>query len=112
MSVSFKLLSFNVYDDESSKSEDNEENNGYVPCKDREFMIQMFGINEKGETASIFVEGFTPFFYVMVDDNWGDREKNGFIGELYQQIGSKYWEGTIVKSMFVKKKKIVWVFSG
>ena len=106
MSDSFKLLSFNVYDDEVQKDNNDEENNGFVPCRDREFMVQMFGINEKGETASIFVEGFTPFFYVMVDDSWGDREKNGFIGELYQQIGSKYWEGTIVKSMFVNRKKL------
>jgi hypothetical protein len=30
----------------------------------------MFGINEKGETASIIVEDFKPFFYVMVNDKW------------------------------------------
>ena len=67
MSDSFKLLSFNVYDDERRQDDDDGNNNGFVPCKDREFMVQMFGINEDGETASIFVEGFTPFFYVLVD---------------------------------------------
>ena len=107
MSDSFKLLSFNVYDDERRQDDDDDgNNNGFVPCKDREFMVQMFGINEDGETASIFVEGFTPFFYVLVDKSWGERERQGFIAEMYSAVGSKYWEGTIVKSQYVMRKKL------
>ena len=33
------------------------------------FNIQMFGINEKGETCSIDVIDFKPFFYVKLPDN-------------------------------------------
>ena len=74
--VSFKLLEFNIYDDniitqDSNKYRDN-----------REFMVQAFGINEKGETASIFLEGYTPFFYVKVDDTWNESKKSCFINEI------------------------------
>ena len=34
------------------------------------FRIQMFGINEKGETCAIFVDDFNPFFFVKVPSNW------------------------------------------
>ena len=30
----------------------------------KEFAIQMFGLNEKGESASITVNGFNPFFFI------------------------------------------------
>ena len=54
MSDSFKLLSFNVYDDERRQDDDDDgNNNGFVPCKDREFMVQMFGINEDGNCVYI-----------------------------------------------------------
>ena len=34
------------------------------------FVIQMFGIDEKGETYSISVDDFYPFFYIRVSDLW------------------------------------------
>jgi len=106
MSVShtFRLLSFNVYDDE--REQDEEEEGSYKSAKNKDFIVQMFGVNEKGKTASIFVEGFTPFFYVMVGDDWTEGTRMAFIGQLYAELQSKYWEGTIVKSQFVKRKKL------
>ena len=68
MSKSFRLLEFNVYDDKTN------EENKYVD--NTEFIVQMFGINEKGETACIFVEDFNPFFFVKVPDEWGEGDKN------------------------------------
>lgn len=97
--VSFKLLDFNVYDDKiisetTSKYRDN-----------REFMIQMFGLNEKGETASIFIEGYTPFFYVKVDENWDESKKTCFINEIKNKIGT-YYEDSIIKAKLVSKKTL------
>ena len=97
--VSFKLLEFNVYDDNiitenSSKYKDN-----------REFMVQVFGINEKGETASIFIEGYTPFFYVKVDDTWDESKKTCFINEIKNKLGT-YYEDSIIKGKLVSKKTL------
>ena len=50
--------------------------------KTREFMIQMFGIDEQGKSYSIKVKGFRPFFYIKVADNWGVSKKKLFIKEL------------------------------
>lgn len=102
----FRLLSFNAYDDEAQTQGTEEDEQQFVAARDKEFMVQMFGVNEQGKTASIFVEGFSPFFYVMVDDTWTDGTRMAFIGQLYKDVKSKYFEGSIVKSQFVKRKKL------
>ena len=30
------------------------------------FLVKMFGMDEKGKTYCIYVKGFEPFFYVLV----------------------------------------------
>ena len=98
--VSFKLIEFNVYDDNNTKSDN------FNKYRDnREFMVQMFGINSKGQTASIYVEGFNPFFYVKVDDSWDNSKKTCFINEIKAMMGP-YYEDSIIKSQFVEKKNL------
>ena len=64
----FRLFDFQVdnttYDEwNDEKGEDN-----------KKFLVKMFAMNEKGKTYCIYVKGFTPFFYVLVPDNWQKRE--------------------------------------
>ena len=103
--TSYKLVTFNVYD---SKPEDSNNNqNGSNKCKggEEQFEVQMFGINEKGETAAIFVEGFTPFFYVKVADDWTDIDREAFILQLNRDMG-EYYKGSVVSSKLVKRKTL------
>ena len=67
MHDTYRLLTFNPYDANAKAGEDDAV--GGICKAEKEFLVQMFGINEKGETASIFVEGFSPFFYAMVGDD-------------------------------------------
>ena len=73
----FRLLNFQVK---------NEKGKGQRGRDNKEFIIQMFGMNESGETCSIFVKNYTPFFYVKVADHWGVREKRDFIKHLKVEI--------------------------
>jgi DNA polymerase elongation subunit (family B) len=103
MHDTFRLLTFNAYDEKISSS-DNEET-GKNNKKEQEFLIQMFGINEKGETASIFVEGYNPFFYVLVGDDWNEPQRLGFTSQIKQDIGELY-ENDIVLTKLIKRKKL------
>ena len=61
----FKLLEFTIREQLSIDKDE------YVPGKDnRKFIIQMYGLNSEGKTASIFVRGYNPFFYILVGDDW------------------------------------------
>jgi DNA polymerase elongation subunit (family B) len=99
--MSFRLLAFNPYDAVVTPTEDEEA--GVKPSK--QFLVQMFGINELGETACILVEGYTPFFYAKVGDNWTEATKIGFMVQLAQDLGDNFADG-IVASNFVKRKNL------
>ena len=98
--LSFRLLAFNPYDAEANTEDGCEDTK-----KDKEFLVQMFGINEKGETACIFVKGYTPFFYVKVGDNWTDSIRVCFIVQLTQEMGEKFAD-SILTSSLVKRKQL------
>jgi len=73
----FRLLDFQIK---------NEKCKGKRRHDNKEFIIQMFGMNESGETCSMFVTGFTPFFYVKVGDEWGIPQKKAFIRHIKEQM--------------------------
>jgi len=126
--MSFRLIDFNVYDcipdtnTHSSASENSADDNSSVassgsgggggkgrPTIDaNEFRIQMFGINEQGETCSIFVDDYHPFFYVKVADNWTNATKSAFIRDIKKNLKSRYYENSIIteKCEIVEKRKL------
>ena len=107
MDKSFRLFDFNIniLKSTSSSSGSEEELQYKSRIDSQSFLIQMFGINKKGETCSILVEDFKPFFYVKVDDFWTTQIKTNFLNEIKKRIG-KYYENFICECKFVKKKKL------
>jgi DNA polymerase elongation subunit (family B) len=106
MEYVFKLFEFNVYNDKGIDKDSDEDENEYGPKKDiSRFVIQMFGINEKGEKASIIVEDYQPFFYLKVDNNWGQTKKNAFYNHLKTQVG-KYYQDSITDCRLIERKKL------
>ena len=107
----FRIFDFNVYNQQSSENDDStgsdsEENEVTVSYTDSaKFVIQMFGVNEKGETSSILVEDFKPFFYVLVNDSWNLKTKDLFLQNIKSKMG-KYYENSITDCIIVKRKKL------
>lgn len=87
-SKSFKLIDFQVYDERVEKKS--------------QFAIQMFGVNELGETCSITVNGYKPFFYVKVGDNWTDSEARSLFHDLSKKINTT----AILSAELVEHKKL------
>lgn len=129
--MSFRLIDFNVYDcipDTNTHSSASDNDNSSVASSDsssgggdggrsghagptidaNEFRIQMFGINEQGETCSIFVDDYHPFFYVKVADNWTNATKSAFIRDIKKNLKSRYYENSILteKCEIVEKRKL------
>ena len=69
------------------------------------FTIQMFGKNTEGQSCSIVVPDYKPFFYIKVHDTWGNTERTMFLDHLKKQVG-KYHEKSIVECKIVKHKKL------
>jgi len=104
MEYTFRLYDFNVYNKKSNDNNGSDDDSG--PKKDiNEFLIQMFGINEQGESCSIVVENFKPFFYVKVEDNWSSYTKEEFLKWIKRKIGN-YYENSICDCKLIKRKKL------
>jgi DNA polymerase elongation subunit (family B) len=83
---SFRLFDFQVYDESAPVDEESEGDSGKrEPPK---FMIQMFGVNETGETCSIVLNDYKPFFYAKVSDRWTDADANALYLELLKVKGA------------------------
>ena len=112
---SFRLLDFHLFDKspENETSEDNQSESGSSPkyVKDPpKFVIQMFGINEQGETCCIFVDNFAPFFYVRVGDHWTKSDVTDLLQHIKGRVG-KYHASSIISAELVEHHKL-YGFSG
>ena len=107
MDYTFKLFEFEIYNNKPvDQDSDEDENENYVFKKDdSKFTIEMFGKNETGQLASIIVEDYKPFFYLKVNDNWGQKKKTEFYEHLKQKVG-KYYENSITECKLIEQKKL------
>jgi DNA polymerase elongation subunit (family B) len=127
--TSFRLIDFNIFDEKREQEEDQDDggadnedesshrrnnddaggDNGQKKYKkDEKFTtIQMFGLNEKGETCTIFVRDYQPFFYIKVGDEWTIPQKAAFISHLKEKVG-RFYENSImdIDSKLIKRKKL------
>ena len=100
---SFRLLTFRAYD--KCNKDDNESDSDESSQNAEAFLVQMFGINAKGETASIIATDYKPFFYAKVPDYWENSNVNIFITQLRTEMGNGF-ENAIVAYKLVKRKKL------
>ena len=108
MEHTFKLFEFNIYNDKNTELSDGSDDNDDKKKINRDisiFVIQMFGINEQGEKASIIVQEYEPFFYVRVPNSWGQKMKTAFQDHLKAKVG-KYYENSITECKLIEKKKL------
>ena len=114
----FRLIDFNVYNiaaNSGNSSSDNESDDNMLSASsgnaqttdNLSFIIQMFGINEKGETCSIMIDDYNPFFYIKVPETWGQTKKVELINHIKYKVG-KYYANSIVDSecKLIKRKKL------
>lgn len=115
--MSFRLIDFCVYDknvDSNNVDEDNAAGGGgggmqsssTIPSRDSSFIIQMFGITEKGETCSIYVTDYNPFFYVSVPDHWKDGHASELLKMLKRESKLLYYKNCILSAELVEYNKL------
>lgn len=124
---SFRLFDFATYDnytkekDNDSSSSNSNSNasknknnksrkNVEYQKKQSSFQIEMYGINEKGETCVIFVKDMKPFFFVKVGDNWTNEILSEFTKCLHQQL--KYDKNGLLETVLVDYNKLYGFSSG
>jgi DNA polymerase elongation subunit (family B) len=84
---SFRLLDFHTYDNKTDEDSASDSSGGVNTARSPPFYIQMFGLNEKGETASITITDYNPFFYVKVGEKWSHVTAQSFLADIKTKVG-------------------------
>jgi DNA polymerase elongation subunit (family B) len=110
MEQTLRIFDFNILSVDNSfhdsESDDESSASDKKSFKDSSiFLIQIFGVNEIGKTFSVTVEGFKPFFYVMVNDTWNITTKEKFLAHIKIKMG-KFYEDSISECIIIKRKKL------
>ena len=53
------------------------------------FHIQMFGLNENGETCSLYIRDFKPFIYIKIGENWDGNDREEFMDNIIKTVEKK-----------------------
>ena len=95
----FRLFDFQVLNTkyDNWNEEEGQDNN--------KFLVKMFAMDAKGKTYCIYVKNFQPFFYIMVPDNWENKDVITFKGYLKDQVG-KLYENSITFCKLIERKKL------
>lgn len=118
----FKLIDFHIYDGTSSQmrggsssesgsgsdKDDGSGSSGNEPGRyePRTFAIQMFGVNEQGQSAAITVENYRPFFFVRVGDDWTQGTVIAFMEALYRRTGQSWIKKQVESAQLVQYHKL------
>ena len=76
------------------------------------FVIQAFGMNTEGETVSLWITGFKPFFYAKVADTWTDATMHGFLKMVSNKMGKRFEHSLIVDECEIVDRKKLYGFDG
>jgi DNA polymerase elongation subunit (family B) len=99
-----RLFSFQAYDEAPLETSSDEEKADRFLDKQK-FVIQMFGLNERGETFCIYIRDFQPFFYLSVGDNWTQYNMNCLVDEIKKKLPKTY-QDSIMKTELVDFHKL------
>ena len=110
MNPKVRLYDFNVYDKDNKDNQDLIDEEDEEDKKDfgnkKQFMIQMFGMDEAGNDYSILVDNYNPFFYVLINkDKVGKNEKNEIIEFIRKKMGKWYANDLLDTHCRLRKKK-------
>jgi DNA polymerase elongation subunit (family B) len=105
MAYEFRLFDFNVYNSKPTENSSDEETDIKLKADNCKFVVQMFAMNANGERASITIDDYPPFFYLKVDNHWGQTKKQAFHQHLKNKVGNYYAE-SILECKLIEKKKL------
>ena len=106
--IVFQICDWKSYDIYTKKEEDDEineeEDENKFKNKVKRLVIVGYGITSAGNSISIHVHGFEPYFYINIPDDWDDRVFNLFKKELLKNIPDYAHEG-LESAKIVERKE-------
>jgi DNA polymerase elongation subunit (family B) len=107
---SFRLLDVITFDNKEEYDTESTSGGSEGQTTSPDFYIQMFGLNEKGETCSLIITDFNPFFYVKVGDKWSANIAESLLSDIKKKVGVNI--ASSIKSIKLVDHNKLYGFSG
>ena len=95
---SFRLLDFHIFDQQTKEHDSDEsstENQSSKQIEPKHFVIQMIGINEKGESCCVYINDYQPFFYLRIGYDWVSDDACELLQYIRNKIGRYHSPGVV-----------------
>mgnify|MGYP000152491036 CR=1 FL=1 len=88
-------------DNDTSSNKSNESNN-----TKHEYQITLYGITNENHTICVIVNGYKPYFYIKIPENWNALNLRQYVEQLKNKmpINQKQYKDDILSPQIVKKK--------
>jgi len=77
-------------DEDDTSSDGSSEKTDEDDTYNEQFLVTAFGLTEKGDSVTLQIEGFKPYFYIKVPDNW----RNSHVEVLIDKVKKRFWKAT------------------
>ena len=105
--IIFQIIDWKSYDiikeDEDEDEEEQDENKKYKK-KNKSLIIRGYGVTDNGNSICVHIEGFQPYFFFKIPQDWGNKEFNEFKNNVVNMINEKQQDG-LINAGIVKKKE-------
>ena len=109
--IDWTVNDIDILDDKSDNSETDNSDNSNIQKTTTRYLIKVFGRTEKGNSVSINIIDYTPYFYIKVPEDISVQKHNSLINQLREYIEERLKNKTdLVKCSYICKKDI-WGFS-
>ena len=81
--ITFQIIDWKSYDiitkNDDDNDEDNEEHNAFEQKKkNKNLIIRGYGVTEDGNSICIHIEGFKPYFFFKIPQDWDNKKFDEF----------------------------------
>ena len=97
MSIKLNIIDWNDYDEIEDESE---------TSIDEKYYIEIFGKTKKDKSVYLKVTGFTPHFYIEVDDFWKKKHLRLFIDSIRNMVWPKKYKDCLIDFKLKKKHNL------
>jgi DNA polymerase elongation subunit (family B) len=106
-----RLYDYNVYDKDNKKDREDDDDENKWEGNNKQFTIQMFGYDEKGNDYSVTVSDYNPFFFVKINKFKVDSNvKHAILADIQQKLGGYYKKDLVLNDCKILKRQILYGF--
>ena len=91
--INFQIIDWKSYDviqnDEEDEEEEEDIQDKKYKKKNKNLIIRGYGVTDNGNSICIHIEGFQPYFFFKIPQEWGNKDLDEFKNNVLKMVNEK-----------------------